>query len=37
MWQIWHGKETFVTLALIQDSLARALIVSGGCNLKHNM
>jgi hypothetical protein len=37
MWQVWHGKETFVTIALIQDSLADVPIVSGRCNLEHNM
>jgi hypothetical protein len=37
MWQVWHGKETFVTIALIQDSQADAPIVSGWSNLKHNM
>jgi hypothetical protein len=37
MWQVWHGKETLANSALVQDSLADAPVVSGRCNMKHNM
>jgi hypothetical protein len=37
MWQVWHGKETLATATLVQDSLANVPVVSGRCNLKHNM
>jgi hypothetical protein len=37
MWQVRHGKETLAIVALVQDSLMDVLVVSGRCNLKHNM